>query len=83
MTTKLTLTVEKDIIELAKQYASKKGRSLSDIIENYLKTLVQNNNDKNDISPTVKKLIGVVKVPKNFDYKKELEWAIDDKYSKK
>ncbi|MBK9191751.1 MAG: hypothetical protein IPM77_09675 [Crocinitomicaceae bacterium] len=82
MTTKLTLTVEKDIIELAKSYASKKGRSLSDLIENYLKTLVQNDGDKNDISPNVKKLLGSVKAPKNFDYKKELANSLNKKYSK-
>lgn len=82
MTTKLTLTVEKDIIELAKSYASKKGRSLSDLIENYLKTLVQKDNDKNDLSPNVKKLLGSVKAPSNFDYKKELENALSKKYSK-
>ena len=82
MTTKLTLTVEQDIIELAKSYASKKGRSLSDLIENYLKTLVQNDGDKNDISPNVKKLLGSVKAPKNFDYKKELANSLNKKYSK-
>ena len=82
MTTKLTLTVEKDIIELAKSYASKKGRSLSDLIENYLKTLVQKDGDKNDLSPNVKKLLGSVKAPKNFDYKKELEKTLNKKYSR-
>ncbi len=82
MTTKLTLTVEKDIIELAKAYANKKGRSLSDLIENYLKTLVQKDKDKDELSPTIKKLLGSVKVPKGFDYKKELQSALSKKYSK-
>ncbi len=82
MTTKLTLTVEKDVIELAKVYANKKGRSLSDLIENYLKTLVQKDNNKNDLSPNVKKLLGAVKAPKDFDYKKELEKTLNKKYSK-
>jgi len=36
MNTKLTLTIEESIIEKAKSYARKNGRSLSDIIENYL-----------------------------------------------
>ena len=40
MTTKLTLTLEQHIIVKAKEYAKKKGRSLSDIIENYLKVVV-------------------------------------------
>ncbi len=82
MTTKLTLTVEKEIIELAKAYASKKGRSLSGLIENYLKTLVQKDNNQNDFSYNVKRLLGSVKVPKGFDYKKELESALSKKYCK-
>ena len=82
MTTKLTLTVEKDVIELAKAYANKKGRSLSDLIESYLKTLVQKDNDKNDLSPNVKKLLGSVKAPKGFAYKEELENVLSKKYTK-
>lgn len=82
MTTKLTLTVEKDVIELAKVYANKKGRSLSDLIESYLKTLVQKDNNKNDLSPNVKRLLGSVKAPKGLDYKKELENGLNKKYSK-
>ena len=39
MNSKLTLTVEKSVIEKAKKYARSKGRSLSDIIENYLKSI--------------------------------------------
>ena len=40
MNTKLTLTVDESIIEKAKLYAKSKGRSLSDVIENYLKLLI-------------------------------------------
>jgi len=82
MTTKLTLTVEKEVIELAKIYAGKKGRSLSDLIETYLKTLVQKEVNPKELSPNVKKLLGSVKVTKGFDYKKELEAALTTKYSK-
>ncbi len=39
MTTKLTLNLEKSIIERAKTYAKNTGRSLSEIIENYLATI--------------------------------------------
>jgi hypothetical protein len=41
MNTKLTLTIEKEIIERAKDYAKIKNRSLSGIIENSLKTLTK------------------------------------------
>ncbi|GEM_PF-1491281 len=38
MATKLTLTVEERIIEKAKAYAKQTGRSLSELVENYLDT---------------------------------------------
>jgi len=41
MNTKLTLTIEREIIDRAKSYAKEKNRSLSDIIENYLKLLTK------------------------------------------
>ena len=40
MNTKLTLTLEKDVIEKAKRYAKDSGRSLSAIVESYLEKLV-------------------------------------------
>ena len=56
MTTKLTLTVEKSVIEKAKIYAKTTGRSLSEIIENYLNTLTDENHVHN-VSPKLKKII--------------------------
>ena len=73
MTTKLTLTVDKDIIEKAKSYAKKTGRSLSGLIESYLEEVVQENNDHETVSPRLKKIIGAVKLPADFDEKKELK----------
>ena len=80
MTTKLTLTIEQDVIKKAKTYAHKNGRSLSELIENYLKTLVNKEKDSKEISPKVKRLVGSVKLPKNFDYKKTLEEEIIKKH---
>jgi hypothetical protein len=82
MTTKLTLTIEQDVIKRAKIYAQRKGRSLSDLIENYLKTLVSNEKTEDDLSPRVKRLVGSVKLPKDFDYKKDLEMEILRKHKK-
>ena len=82
MTTKLTLTIEKDIISHAKNYANKKGRSLSELIENYLKAIVARDVSKHEFSPAVKRLLGSVKAPKGFDYKRTLEEEINLKYSK-
>jgi hypothetical protein len=39
MTTKLTLSMEKTVIQNAKRYARRQGRSLSDIVASYLRGL--------------------------------------------
>ncbi len=79
MTTKLTLTVEKSVIERAKSYAKNTGRSLSEIIENYLTTITKESaND--ELSPKLKKLVGVVNLPKDFDEKAELRSALEKKH---
>ena len=81
MNTKLTLTIEQAIIERAKKYAKQKGRSLSDIIENYLKVITKETVVSDiEITPLAKSLRGSFKAPKNFDYKKELEKGLSDKY---
>ena len=81
MNTKLTLTIEQSVIYKAKIYAKEKGRSLSDIIENYLKTITINQKDTEfEITPIVKSLHGIFKAPENFDYKEELTKALIEKY---
>lgn len=40
MSTKLTLTIDKSVIDKAKKFAKASGRSLSDIVESYLEKLV-------------------------------------------
>lgn len=37
MKTTLILTIEKEVIEIAKEYAKENGLSLSEMVENYLK----------------------------------------------
>ncbi|GAA3978281.1 DUF6364 family protein [Mucilaginibacter dorajii] len=81
MTTKLTLTIDDSVINAAKKYAHKKGNSLSAIVENYLKSITTVEDAPVILSPKVKKLMGVVKLPDDFDYKKELGNALVKKYS--
>jgi len=81
MNTKLTLTIEQTIIEKAKEYSRNKGRSLSDIIENYLKAITKEDSDeKVTLTPIVKSMKGSFKAPKEFDYKKELAKMLTEKY---
>ena len=80
MNTKLTLTIEQAVIEKAKSYAKDKGRSLSDIVENYLKVITNEQKIDEEFSPLIKSLRGSFKAPKSFDYKKELSKELSDKY---
>lgn len=82
MNTKLTLTIEQEIIERAKNYAKEKNRSLSDIIENYLKILTKDNTKqkRNKRSPIVNSLKGSFKMSKEMDYKKELRKRLEEKH---
>ncbi|MFW5657407.1 MAG: DUF6364 family protein [Bacteroidota bacterium] len=81
MNTKLTLTIEHTLIDKAKKYAKNEGRSLSDIIENYLKVIIKDDNTKViDPTPIASSLRGAFKAPKDFDYKKELSKALSEKY---
>lgn len=72
MTTKLTLTIEEEVISSAKKYAQKKGKSLSNLVENYLKSISSKETDLNTLSPKVTKLMGVIKLPENFNYRDQL-----------
>lgn len=65
-----------------KKYASDKGRSLSDIVENYFKLLTQGQEHDSPpkLSNRIEKLRGVLKVEEDFDYKKVLEEELIKKY---
>lgn len=59
MSTKLTLTVDENVIESAKEYAKKNKRSLSNIIEEYLKSLTDSKDDRK--IPRLSKLVNELK----------------------
>ena len=84
MSTKLTLTVDKQVIKEAKEYARRQGRSLSNLIEDYLKSLIEPPspaNDEFEYSPIVQSLKGSVNVSEDdFDYREVLEEELMKKY---
>jgi hypothetical protein len=81
MITKLTLTIDKDVIGKAKKHASLQGRSLSNIVETYLKVITSDEKlAKSDYTPRIKALKGSFKAPAGFDYKEELRKGLADKY---
>lgn len=85
MNAKLTLTIDKDVIEKAKRYAKSENRSLSNLIESFLRQVSsdEKTEDEYEIHPDIAAMRGSIKVPKDFsfDYKKELQKAKDEKFS--
>ena len=82
MNTKLTLTIEKEVIETAKKYAKEKGQSLSEMVENYFKliTVTREKIRPKQLSPKVRKLRGIINAAENFDYKEVLTKELSKKY---
>ena len=83
MNTKLTLSIESQVIEKAKQYAKQQGRSLSNIVEEYLKS-ISNKPKKNtakELHPLVEELSGSVKFSKSKSYKEVIGKAKIEKYA--
>lgn len=84
MDTKLTIKLDKYVIEKAKEYSLSNKKSLSRLIEAYLKSIVSSDNsDDNEeiqISPFVKSMSTGVKIPADLDYKKKYASHLIEKY---
>lgn len=82
MNTKLTLTLEKEIIEIAKEYAKEKGQSLSEMVENYFKLITIKNRqiEPEQLSPRVQRLRGIIKTNESIDIVEVLTEELEKKY---
>ena len=83
MNTKLTLNLNKSVIEQAKDYAKNNRVSLSKLIENYLSSLTTKSEKKikPKVSPLVKSLTGVIPDETKNDYKAGYHDYLSEKYS--
>jgi len=80
MDTKLTLKLDQSVIEKAKEYAKSQRTSLSQIIENYLLTITSEKDSKDNITPLVKSLSGIIDLSNEQDYKKGYAEFLTNKY---
>ncbi len=84
MDEKLTLKLDKHVIAEAKKYAALQQKSLSRMIEAYLKSLIERENPKLEghieITPFVKSMKTGVKIPADFDFKKSYSDYLSEKY---
>lgn len=71
MDTKLTLRLDKAVIEKAKIYANSKQISLSKMIENYLQSILEKEKDEFEISPFIQSMTVKNALPLDIDVKEE------------
>lgn len=81
METKLTLRLNKRVIDRAKDYAHLHDVSLSKMIETYLDSVTEDKSGKSvEITPLVKSLSGIAKLNPDFDFKKDYTRFLTEKY---
>ena len=85
METKLTLRLNKDVIERAKIYAKSRKISLSKMIEAYLDSLTTEKKPESEtpITPLVESLSGVIDLPADYDHKNEYVDYVTEKKKRK
>jgi predicted solute-binding protein len=60
METKLTLKLDKAVIQSVKKYAQNNNKSLSKLVEQYFRKLASEDEERTKYSPLVEELSGVV-----------------------
>jgi len=82
MNTKLTLNLDKNIIEQTKRYAQKQHQSVSALVENYFRFLLEREqpSSPHEISPTVQELSGVIQLDEEMHIGEKYTHYLMEKY---
>jgi len=83
MTTIMNLPIERTLAKRIKSYASRRKTSVSAIAENFFAVVIAQNYKRTmpSVSQVVKSFsIENLNIPDSFDYKKELEYAKNEKF---
>jgi hypothetical protein len=80
MNAKLTLSLDRDIIEQAKEFSRFHHKSLSKLIEGYLRQVVHGEEAAKPATPMVARLSGVIDAEKLGDHKSGYADYLVEKY---
>lgn len=72
MNTKLTLSIDEEVVQKAKDYARSNGRSLSDLIENYLRGITSESEESQVSTPLSQQLLGAFRTEEEVSVLKNL-----------
>lgn len=65
----ITLDLNDEITRQAEQYAQQQGRSLTALVEDYLRQIARQSTASAPLAPAVQELYGILQLPAGFDYK--------------
>ena len=84
-TAKLTLRPTKEVIDLAREMAKEDNTSITQMFSSFILSRNKQKNKQKEIpaGPLTESPIGIVKVPEDWDYKKEMEDIFSQKYGLK
>ena len=84
-TAKLTLRPTKEVIDLAREMAKEDNTSITQMFSSFILSRNRQKNKQKEIpaGPLTESLIGIVKVPADWDYKAEMEDILGEKYGLK
>ncbi len=80
MNAKLTLSLDQEIIAQAKEFSRSHHKSLSKLIEGYLRQMVRGDDATEQATPLVARLSGVIDAKKLGDHKNEYAEYLAEKY---
>jgi len=80
MQVKLTLSLEKEVIEQAKEFSRKQHKSLSKMVENYLRLVTGKDRKDEALTPIVARLAGVLPPDAAENFKQDYTEYLEKKY---
>ena len=81
MSTNITLTLDSQLVEQAELYAHAHGKSLTAMVEDYVRLLVlAQQPELPELPPNLARLRGAINLPEGSDYKQALADAIQERH---
>jgi hypothetical protein len=79
---KLTLSVDAELVEKAKQIARERGTNVSAMFSQYIEMLVRQKQQEQapSLPPITRSAVGVAKLPDGESYKTAIAKAVADRY---
>ena len=77
---KLTLSVDRHLIDKAKRYARRHDRSLSDLVSSYLRQITADEQDVDDVDPLVRDVADEIPIDQVVDLDDARYQHLKDKY---